>query len=229
MLRKITLLVPITLLASGCAQQLAYTYESDPPYAHLACWQNDGTFKVMGQTPHTLYYTLDDHHFANRSIKIVPCRAVWASGSYATYPNVISLPENNDVAKAMGVGVSVSCTARHPDDENYEKDLQIAQLEEQRRNAVWGDILITLANGLVGAAQQNANHTQAETPFKFLKSSRWTRSVRRQSTYIAFRESMTICIQFNKSDNPELPPRCRDYAVGAFRTYSLAHFTPRSL
>ena len=28
---------------------------------------------------------------------------------------------------------------------------------------------------------------------------------------------------------PELPPRCRDYAVGAFRTYSLAHFTPRSL
>ena len=161
MLRKITLLVPITLLASGCAQQLAYTYESDPPYAHLACWQNDGTFKVMGQTPHTLYYTLDDHHFANRSIKIVPCRAVWASGSYATYPNVISLPENNDVAKAMGVGVSVSCTARHPDDENYEKDLQIAQLEEQRRNAVWGDILITLANGLVGAAQQNANHTQA--------------------------------------------------------------------
>ena len=39
----------------------------------------------------------------------------------------------------------------------------------------------------------------------------------------------TVPGYFTSEIKPELPPRCRDYAVGAFRTYSLAHFTPRSL
>lgn len=97
---------------TGCASQLAVTYDSSPQGAAL---YTGGEHR--GFTPKTLYYDLSGEHIEKGYIVVAPVKYQWASGA-AFEDNYVFL----DFKK---YGMSVSHTAQRPDDvPGIEKDLQ---------------------------------------------------------------------------------------------------------
>lgn len=122
--------ITIVLLVSGCAQQLAVTYYSDPPGAVL---YETPTNTRFGYTPFTLYYKVSDAERKEGRKRLYGTTVKWISGASASYSYI-----DADLNR-FGYNQSVRFT--RPDnvpgreaDERFAFDLSNQRTQQQYQN-----------------------------------------------------------------------------------------------
>jgi hypothetical protein len=88
--RALRLALFLAPLVSGCANNLAVTYYSDPPGAVLYAGE-----RRVGYTPQVLYYQVTEDDMKKGTKSLQGTRVVWTSGATASIPNLNANIVNN--------------------------------------------------------------------------------------------------------------------------------------
>lgn len=140
MFRSIYFFLVVSLLLSGCANQLAVTYLSDPP---SAAFYNEG--KNYGYTPVVLYYEVTEANRQSKSIALQGPNVIWRSGATAGVGRI-------DIDLAQGY--SQAYTFHRPSDvAGRENDERFALQMQPRKHG----FLQILGEGLKGAGSGAAD------------------------------------------------------------------------